>query len=170
MAVMVFNMRYLFVILLLTSTAFADVDIPVRYQVKNKPPGACQWMSLECMGTFLGYGEFSGLGDWYIERNRSAGNINDAKRQLEAWKVPYRTGSTLGFIKQQTDRGLPVLIGFHRRSYYGDGIYGHAAVVVNVTKSKVEFIESNSTGHVYSYSLAEFPSQWDGTALVIDKE
>ena len=163
-------MRYLFVLLVLYGSLFAECEIPVRLQAKNRPPGICLYCCLETAGRFMGYSEFRGLASWAHEQGRGAASQSDVERQLKAYDVPYRTGRKHDFrlVKEQTARGLPVLIGFHKHSWHGDGRFGHACIVTDVTSKRVYWIDPNSPGSVYSYLIADFKDAWDGDALVIE--
>ena len=168
----------LLAILLSLSSAWADVNVPAEFRIKNQSPGYCMWASLETIGRTLGVKQTEGLvearkqdGPWGI-RDQQTGvyewfpnNIGHpviVKLKLQDRGVKFKMQEPgvkdLAIIKEALKANRPVAIGIMMDVPVGS----HAVALTSLDEKEVHYVDSNYPGVISVRTRAWFDERWTG--------
>ncbi|RJQ27132.1 hypothetical protein C4577_02320 [Candidatus Parcubacteria bacterium] len=154
------------VVLILTSFAQSEVNIPSTCRVRNKPNGYCTYASMEIIGRFYKDERLYGLVDHYSQWESRGAGTREVKSCLDHLGVEYKIyeDTSLDWLKYQVDNGIPVIVGCH----WGKGSQ-HAIIIVDLDNEWVKYIDSNDIHHNYWVDINWFKQNFTGWSIVIEK-
>ncbi len=154
-----FRVISVLLLFVLAFSASADVKIPIKHRVSNRPGGYCVWASLETIGYYHKDERLYGLVSHYSRWQSIGAGSKEVKECLDSLEVPYeiRTNTSIDWLKEQVDNKIPIIVGC---SWINGN---HAIVIVDVTDEWVKYVDSNDIRNDNWVSREWFEWAWENS-------
>jgi hypothetical protein len=145
----------------------ADVKIDKKHWVKNRSPGYCTWCGLDTLARHHEIKPLIGIVDHRVKNKLPSGGTNyEVIKALDQAKVDYtlNTVSNYKLLTDVCDDGIGAVVSMFHYPTYGDY---HSVTLVDITPTRVRFIDSNDLREEMTYPRSNFESKWDGISIIV---
>lgn len=137
--------------------SYAEVNIPSKCWIPNKPGGYCVYCAIETIGRYYKIKWLYGIVDHYSKWPSVGAGTKEVKSCLNYLEVPYEIyeNTSIDWLKKQTSNGIPIVVGLKWTKGQ------HAIIVVDVNDEWVKYIDSNDTTKYHKVNLDWFVWAWN---------
>jgi len=156
-----------FLIFLIPSTCFSQVEVPAEHRVVNVKPGYCGWCSIETEARRLGLTQFRGMVNHRIKHKLVNGATADTvdvemRRHSISYHMQWTGIKDARTITAALSRNRACIVFVNNFPKERDA---HAVLVTHLTATEVRFVDPNHVDEVTIKDRKWFDSHWNGFVM-----